>query len=101
MAAVNPLILDPHLAAAEAAEMRNRPADAIPALKALQDMDPIDPALLDYRIAKAMTDLSQYDGAKYHVLRALDEAPRYRDAHRLLLQLHESVAVGDATSEIE
>ena len=50
-------------------------------------MDPVDPAALDYRMALALTEVEQFELAKHHVLRALDEAPRYRDAHRLLLKL--------------
>jgi hypothetical protein len=50
-------------------------------------MDPIDPALIDYRMAKALRKLGQSTQARHHVLRAILEAPRYRDAHQLLLKL--------------
>ena len=95
IAAINPLLPDSHLAAAAAAEKLDRPELAVSALKALQDMKPIDPAALDFRIATALTELSQFESAKHHVLRALDEAPRYRDAHRLLLRLTEMHAQSD------
>ncbi len=65
-------------------------------------MDPVDPAALDYRLASALANLDEKDRAKHHVLRALNEAPRYRDAHRLLLQLTEDTAaesVEDKTAE--
>ena len=52
-------------------------------------MDPIDPAAIDFRMAQTLADMNQTDRAKHHVLRALQEAPRYRDAHRLLLKLTE------------
>ena len=84
---INPLQSDGHLALAEAAEESNRPIDVLRSLGALRHMDPVDPAGLDYRMAVALTEVEQFELAKHHVLRALDEAPRYRDAHRLLLKL--------------
>jgi len=85
--AINPLLSEGHLAMAEAAEQSERPIDVLRSLGALAQMDPVDPAGLDYRMAVALAEVEQYDLAKHHVLRALDEAPRYRDAHRLLLKL--------------
>ena len=37
---------------AEAAEKLNRPAEAIRSLTALATMDPVDPAGLDFRLAR-------------------------------------------------
>ncbi len=85
--AIQPLLPGVHVLIAEAAEKLNRPQQVVDALRALSAMDPVDPAGIDYRLAKALVDLQQYDQAKHHVLRALDEAPRYRDAHRLLLEI--------------
>lgn len=85
--AINPLLSEGHLALAEAAEQADRPIDVLRSLSALTHMDPVDPAGLDYRMALALAEVEQYELAKQHVLRALDEAPRYRDAHRLLLKL--------------
>jgi hypothetical protein len=62
-------------------------------------MDPVDPASLDYRMAIALTEIEQYDLAKHHVLRALDEAPRYRDAHRLLLKLSQQASQAKQAKE--
>lgn len=87
--AINPLLPEGHQALSEAAEQLERPRDVVRALDALGAMDPIDPAAIDYRIARAYTQLEQRDQAKYHVLRALEEAPRYRKAHQLLLELTE------------
>ena len=85
--AINPLLPEGHEAIAESAEQREKAADAIPALRALSQMDPVDPAAIDYRLAEALLNTGHMEDAKHHVLRALMEAPRYREAHRLLLKL--------------
>ncbi|TWU31547.1 tetratricopeptide repeat protein [Novipirellula artificiosorum] len=85
--AIQPLLPGGHQSLAEAAEQLDQPARAINPLTALTYMQPVDPAGLHYRLAKALADSDQSDQAKHHVLIALDEAPRYRDAHQLLLQL--------------
>ena len=87
--AIHPLLPIGHEQMAKAAEKLDRPADAVRSLRALNSMDPIDPAAIDFRLAQAFADMNQTDRAKHHVLRALQEAPRYRDAHRLLLTLTE------------
>lgn len=87
--AIQPLLPGVHVVIAEAADQLDRPEQTAAALRALRSMDPVDPAAIDYRLARALVDLEQYDEAKHHVLMALDEAPRYRDAHRLLLQIVE------------
>jgi Flp pilus assembly protein TadD len=50
-------------------------------------MDPADPAGLHYRLGAALARLGRTSEARRQVLRALEEAPRYREAHQLLLQL--------------
>jgi tetratricopeptide (TPR) repeat protein len=89
---INPLLPEGHVAIAEAAEQLDRPSDVVQSLGALAQMDPVDPAALNYRLAGALAELNQIDRAKHHVLRALDEAPRYREAHRLLLALNEQAS---------
>ncbi len=86
---INPLLPTGHEQLAQAAEHLDRPADTVRSLHALASMDPIDPAAVDFRIAQALATMGETARAKHHVLRALEEAPRYRDAHRLLLQLAE------------
>lgn len=99
--AINPLLPEGHMALARAAEKSSRPIKALESLGALAQMDPVDPASLDYRMAVALTQIEQFDRAKHHVLRALDEAPRYRDAHRLLLKLSQRESEGEGESESE
>ncbi len=50
-------------------------------------MDPADPADLHFRLARNLHLLSRDEEALRHVLMALEEAPRFGEAHRLLLEL--------------
>lgn len=94
--AVQPLLPTGHQAMAEAADRLGRNAQAAKALLALQKLDPVDPAGLDLRLAQAQWKLGQADLAKRSVLRALEIAPRYRQAHRLLLEITDPSASGAA-----
>lgn len=90
--AINPLVIDGHTAIAGAAEQLDRPEQAAASLRTLERMDPLDPAEIDFRLAANLAASGDTVNAKRYVLRALEEAPRYRDAHRLLLQLVEPPA---------
>ena len=74
---------------AESAEHVNRPKELASALSSLLEMDPVDPAELHFRVAKARQASGDRVQAKRQVLKALEQAPRYRDAQRLLLELVE------------
>jgi tetratricopeptide (TPR) repeat protein len=87
MLAVNPLIPAPHRGLAKAAEHLNQDAEALAAYKALAILDETDPADTHYRLARMLAKLGQKDEARREVLKALDEAPRFLDAHKLLLEL--------------
>nr|WP_255712877.1 tetratricopeptide repeat protein [Rhodopirellula sp. JC740] len=86
--AIQPLSPEFHLASAVAAEKLDRHELAIEALTALLELDPVDPAGLHYRLAKSYDEQDETFPAKHHVMMALEIAPRYRDAHRLLYRLH-------------
>ncbi len=87
MLAVNPLIAAPHRGAARAAERLGRGDEAIAAYRALAILDPTDPAELHYRLAKLLHQAGRESEAKREVLRSLEEAPRFLDAHRLLREI--------------
>lgn len=89
LVAVNPLIKPPYLALADAAEARQSDALAVAALQSLMLLEPIDPVGARYRLATAHFRLGQWEPAKREVLRALEEAPRFREAHQLLLKILE------------
>jgi Flp pilus assembly protein TadD len=84
--AVNPLIPEPHQFLAIASEHTDDKAEAISAWETVLRFDPPAPARVFYRLAKLHEDPKL---AKRNVLKALEEAPRYRDAHRLLLKLNQ------------
>ncbi|NND95731.1 MAG: tetratricopeptide repeat protein, partial [Pirellulaceae bacterium] len=87
--AINPLLPSGQSSLAEASEQLDQPEQAVRALRSLTHMEPVDPAGLHFRLASALSKVDQISDAKHHVLAALAEAPRFRDAHRLLLTLVE------------
>ena len=95
--AVNPLIEEGHLAMVQAAENENRPLKAIQSLRSISRMSPIDPALIHFQLAKAHHTLGHHQEAKRHVMLALADAPRYREAHLLLLEIVEPIEQKDLT----
>ncbi len=84
--AVNPLVAEPYhqLATASEALEKNRPA--IRAYQIMLLLDPPDPAEAHFRLARLLRQAGD-PAAKRQVLQALEEAPRFRDAHKLLLEL--------------
>jgi tetratricopeptide (TPR) repeat protein len=105
MLAVNPLVSPPHRYLAEAADRLGDAANAVRGYRALLRLDPTDPAEVHYRLACNLNQQGQVDAARRHVLQALEGAPRYRDAHRLLLELVEEnqppAEAADRTEAIE
>ena len=82
--AVNPLVPQPYRFLASASEKLGETNQAIGAYQKLLLLDPADPADVHYHLAELLS-LNNDPAAKRHVLQALEEAPRFRDAHRLLL----------------
>lgn len=89
MLAVNPLIPLPHRQLALAAEHLGERTEAVTAYRALALLDTTDPAEVHFRLAKLLHEDGKRDDARREVLMALEEAPRFLDAHRLLLELVE------------
>lgn len=88
-AAVNPLVPEPHRKIAEAAENMQDWRAAIAARSTLLYLNPPDIAEAQFRLAELLHRVG--DGrARIHVLKALEEAPRYKAALSLLLQIGES-----------
>jgi len=86
--AVNPLISAPYAALAQAEDALGQGEQAIAAYRRLLLLDPPDPAQVHYQLARLLHARGNAEAeAKRHVLQALEEAPRFRDAQRLLLQL--------------
>lgn len=87
MLAVNPLVAAPHRMLARAADQLGLRDEAIEAYRALALLDETDPAGVHFRLARLLRDAGKTAEARREVLRSLEEAPRYLDAHRLLLEL--------------
>jgi tetratricopeptide (TPR) repeat protein len=81
------LVALPHRYLAQASEKMDAVQTAIPAYRALLELDPQDPAEVHYRLARLLHQTGSPDEARRQALQALEEAPRYRDALCLLLQI--------------
>jgi len=84
--AVDPLVAPPYRYLAEASEATSQAKPAIEAYRALLQLDPANPAEVHYHLAKLLFEQGD-PAARRQVLQALEEAPRYREALRLLLQM--------------
>ena len=84
--AVNPLVPAPHRYLGHAQEALGRSQEAIESYETLPRLDPTDVTDVHFRLAKLLHATGQPD-AKRHVLQALEEAPRFREAHQLLLAI--------------
>jgi tetratricopeptide (TPR) repeat protein len=85
--AVNPLLPAAQRWRAEAAQQLPAPREAIAAYRALLVLDPADPAGLHHSLAELLLAEGDKTAARRHVLQALEEAPRYRAAQKLLLRI--------------
>lgn len=85
--AVNPMLPAGHRFRAAAAEKLGLDEDLIEALEAEIELGPRDPADVHFRLAQACLRTGNIERAKREVLRALEFAPRYREAQHLLLQI--------------
>lgn len=85
--AVDPLVPAPWRFLARAAEATGDATTAAMAYRALLELDPPNPAEIHFSLARALHRLGD-PAARRHVLQALEEAPRYREALRLLREIH-------------
>jgi len=82
--AVNPLLPRPHRQLALAAEAKEQAEPAIESWRTLLELEPEDPAEAHFHLARLLRGNEKTE-AKRQLLMALEEAPRFREAHRLLL----------------
>jgi tetratricopeptide (TPR) repeat protein len=83
---VYPMLPQLHWQLGRANEELERAEQAVASYKRLLLLDPPDPADVNYRLARLLEHTNP-DEAKRHVLLALAEAPRFRQAHQLLLRI--------------
>jgi tetratricopeptide (TPR) repeat protein len=84
--AVNPLLAPPYRFLAQASEAAGDLPGAATAYRALLALDPSDPAEAHFHLARTLHRLGD-PAARRQVLEALEEAPRYRAALELLLEI--------------
>jgi tetratricopeptide (TPR) repeat protein len=94
LSAVNPLLAAPHEYAAKAHEALGNATSAINRYRALLQLNPANPAQTHYRLGKLLHENGGGADAKKHVLLALEEAPRFRAALNLLLQMNPEPSLG-------
>jgi len=82
--AVNPLLPEPYRHLALSDETQGLKNSAIESWLTLLQLDPEDPAEAHFHLARLLK-ANEKDKAKRHLLMALEEAPRFRQAHQLLL----------------
>ncbi len=87
--AVDPLTAKPYELLAQASRHTGDITQAIQANRALLQLDPSNPAEVHFQLAEALHRAGD-PGAKRQVLEALEDAPRYRAALKLLLQIHDA-----------
>jgi tetratricopeptide (TPR) repeat protein len=85
--AINPLVALPHRALAEAGVALGENPMAITAYRKLLALDPPDPVDAHFQLARLLHGRGSEAEARRHVLQALEDAPRFRDAQKLLLEV--------------
>jgi len=85
---INPLIIAPYQALAEAGAATGKNDEAIEAYRKVLLLDPPDPAEAHYQLARLLHSRGGAESeAKRQVLQALEDAPRFREEQRLLLEV--------------
>jgi len=94
---INPLIAPPYRALAEAGIGSGLNDQAIAAYRRLLLLDPPDPVEAHFQLARLLhTRGGAETEAKRHVLQALEDAPRYREARLLLLEIEAASATAES-----
>jgi tetratricopeptide (TPR) repeat protein len=96
--AVYPMLGAVHSRLGRANEELGLDERAIESYRRLLFLEPTDPADVNYRLARLLQDRDPAK-AKRHVLEALAEAPRFREAHRLLSKMTRQASKPQATGE--
>jgi len=84
--AVYPMLGKVYESLGRAAEELGRRERAVDAYRRLLLLEPADPVEVHYRLARLLRHDEPSD-ARRHILEALADAPRFREGHRLLLEL--------------
>jgi Tfp pilus assembly protein PilF len=90
--AVNPLVPEPYRRLARASEEKGDAPAAIRSYQRMLLLDPTDPADVHFHLARLYRQQGELVPAKRHVLQSLEDAPRFRDAQALLLDIENAPA---------
>lgn len=85
--AIQPMRYDVQEARALSSEQIDAHEQALHAWTACYELDPTDPAMINYKIAFNLSKLGRLDEARARVLMSLEETPRFLDALRLLKEI--------------
>jgi tetratricopeptide (TPR) repeat protein len=94
--AVYPMLSTVHRRLGRANEQLGLYDQAVESYQRVLLLDSTDPADINFRLARLLRD-GDPAKAKRHVLEALAEAPRFREAHRLLATIMRETAQPQAT----
>ena len=86
--ALNPFLKSPQRSISQALEASGQADAAIVAYERLLVLEPDNPADVNFRLAKLLRGRDDAS-AKRHLIDALVLAPRFRDAHRLLMEMQQ------------
>jgi tetratricopeptide (TPR) repeat protein len=84
--AVYPMLATVHERIGRASEALGRDEEAVAAYRRLLRLESGDPVDVNYRLARLLQEADP-QAARRHILEALADAPRFRDGHRLLLEI--------------
>ncbi len=92
--AINPLLDAPHRALAYAGLALEKEDAARSAFENVLLLDPVDPAEIHFQLGR-LNLTHDPPAARRHILEALEESPRFREAHKLLLQINANATTAD------
>ena len=84
---VDPLQPDAHRDLGDLYLETGQPAEAVREFKIFLSLDPVDEATAHYKIAMALLESGDDQGARRHILLSLEIAPSFQEAQRLLLRV--------------
>jgi tetratricopeptide (TPR) repeat protein len=85
--AINPLVVPPYRALSEASEKLGDLPGAVAAARTELELGPSDPPEVHFQLARLL-QRSHDPEARLQVLQALEDAPRFREALALLLEIN-------------
>ena len=96
--AINPLLPASHRLLAKSGRQTKDALLVVRSYRALLEMNPLDPADVHFRLAEALVEIKDWKNARRHILLSLEQAPRFREAHQLLLRIHRNDPKSPATT---